>query len=90
MTVSMKSIELEVAETVMDNSVAAVVVAGIMVDIGVVTATEAVTEVIGAAGVVVLEVAELLVPVDPMKRKLLQSGLDVASTATRPSFCKAL
>ncbi len=66
MTASMKSIELEVAETGMDNSAVVAAAAEIMVDTELVAASE---EMIGAVDVVVLEVVELLVLADQTKRK---------------------
>jgi hypothetical protein len=74
MTAFTKFIELVVAEIVMDSSVDAVVVVETMVDSAVVAALEGMTVVIGAVDVVVLEVADPLVPVDRTKRKLQQSG----------------
>ena len=76
MTAFTKFIEPVVVEIVTDNSVDAVVVVEITVDIAVVAALEATTVVVGAVDAVVLEVAELLVPVDRTKRKLQQSGLN--------------
>ncbi len=70
----MKSIELVVAEIVMDNFGDAVVVVGTAGDIAVVAASGATIVVIEAADGVDLEVAVLLVPVDRTKHKLLPSG----------------
>jgi hypothetical protein len=88
MTAFTKFIEPVAVEIVMDSPVDAVVVVEITVDIAVGAASEATTMVIGAADAVVLEGADLLVPVDLTKRKLHQSGRNGSFTTTRSSFCK--
>lgn len=74
MTAFTKFIVPVVVGIVMVSSVDAVVVVEITVDIAVVAALEATIVVIGAADAVVLEVADLLAPVDQTKRKMQQSG----------------